>query len=92
MTVPYAVPSLMTKAEKRLAAMRRNPQGDWQLDDLKAIAARHGIVVRHDGGSHAVFRRPDGQMLPVPARRPIKPIYIKIFVAFIEASNGEETE
>ena len=82
----------MTRAEKRLAAMRRNPRGDWQLDDLKAVAARHDVVMRHDGGSHAVFRGTNGAMLTVPARRPIKPVYIKLFVAFIEACHGEEIE
>ena len=82
----------MTRAEKQIAAMRRNPRGDWQLDDLKSVAARHGVIVRHDGGSHAVFRRADGGMLTVPARRPIKPVYIKQFVAFIEARHDEETE
>jgi predicted RNA binding protein YcfA (HicA-like mRNA interferase family) len=90
--VPYMVPYYMTRAEKRLAAMRGNPRGDWQLDDLKAVAARLGIIMRHDGGSHAVFRRPDGAMLTVPARRPIKPVYIKHFLAFIEANHGEEAE
>jgi predicted RNA binding protein YcfA (HicA-like mRNA interferase family) len=82
----------MTRAEKRFAAMRRNPRGDWQLDDLEAVAVRHGVLMRHDGGSHAVFRRPDGAMLSVPARRPIKPVYIKLFVAFIEATHGEENK
>jgi predicted RNA binding protein YcfA (HicA-like mRNA interferase family) len=82
----------MTRAEKHFAAMRRNPRGDWQLDDLKIVAARHGIVVRHDSGGHAVFRRADGAMLTVPARRPIKPVYIKQFVAFIETHHDEETK
>ena len=90
--VPYMVPFYMTRAEKRLAALRRNPKGDWLLDDLIAVAARHDIIVRHDGGSHAVFRRDDGVSLTVPARRPIKPIYIKLFVVFIEAAHGKETD
>ncbi len=90
--VPYMVPYFMTRAAKRLSAMRRNPRADWLLSDLIAVAARHDVIVRHDGGSHAVFRRSDGISLTVPARRPIKPIYIKLFVAFIEAAHGKEAE
>ncbi|MSO97965.1 MAG: hypothetical protein EXR11_07075 [Rhodospirillaceae bacterium] len=82
----------MTRAEKRLGAIRRNPRGDWQLDDLKAVAARHHVLVRHDGSSHAVFRSAQGAMLTIPARRPIKSVYIKLFISFIEAAHGEEIE
>jgi len=82
----------MTRAEKRLDAMRRNPRGDWRLEDLQTVATRHNIAIRHDGGSHAVFRRADGAMLTIPARRPIKAIYIKLFLSFIESSHGQEID
>ena len=39
---------------------------------------------RHDGTSHCVFVRADGKTLPVPARRPIKAVYVKKFVALVE--------
>jgi predicted RNA binding protein YcfA (HicA-like mRNA interferase family) len=38
---------------------------------------------RQRGTSHVVFVRSDGRTLPVPAHRPIKPIYIKKFVDFV---------
>ncbi|MHB1579308.1 MAG: type II toxin-antitoxin system HicA family toxin [Acidithiobacillus ferrooxidans] len=38
---------------------------------------------RHYGGSHCVFIRPDGRTLPVPAHRPIKPVYIKKFLRLV---------
>jgi len=31
-----------------------------------------------------VFRRADGAKLSVPVRRPIKPIYVKLFVRLVE--------
>jgi hypothetical protein len=48
------------------------------------VARAHGIEWRQQGTSHVVFVREDGRTLPVPARRPIKPIYVKKFVAFVE--------
>lgn len=73
----------MTAAAKLLKAMRTNPQ-DWQLAQLQTVARQHGIDWRHAGGSHCVFVRDDGRTLPVPARRPIKPIYVKKFLELLE--------
>ena len=76
----------MASRSKLLEKMRRNPRGDWQIGDLKAIAAHYGIVSRSPGGSHMVFMSDDGRLLTVPARRPIKPIYVKMFVEMIDKS------
>jgi len=46
---------------------------------MQAIARRHGVEWRHDGGSHCVFIATSGKTLPVPARKPIKTVYIKSF-------------
>ena len=70
---------------KLLMAMRGNPL-DWQLAQLQTVARQHGIDWRHDGTSHCVFVRSDGKTLPVPARRPIKPIYVKKFLELIEGA------
>lgn len=74
----------MGKAAKTLRQMKNNPQGDWQIDTLKAIAKRHDIEWRQPGSSHVTFRRTDGSKLTVPAHRLIKPIYIIQFVKFVE--------
>ena len=76
----------MASRSKLLEKMRRNPRGDWQIGDLKAIAAHYRIVSRSPGGSHVVFVSGDGHLLTVPARRPIKPIYVKMFVEMIDKS------
>ena len=78
----------MSKTEKNLAKMRRNP-ADWRIEDLQAIARALGIEWDHDGTSHCVFRHPGANHLSVPAKRPIKPRYIRHFLALVDAVKGE---
>jgi predicted RNA binding protein YcfA (HicA-like mRNA interferase family) len=69
---------------KRLAAMRANPR-DWRIEDLEALARAVGISVRKPSGSHVLFSHPKlREALSVPARRPIKPVYIVQFVCFVD--------
>ena len=75
----------MNTATKLLIAMRRNPL-DWHIAQLQTVAKQHGIDWRHHGSSHCVFVRADGKTLPVPARRPIKPIYVKKFVDLLDGA------
>ena len=75
----------MNTAAKLLQVMRGNPL-DWQLAQLQTVARRNGIGWRHVGTSHCVFVRSDGKTLPVPARRPIKPIYVKKFLELVEGA------
>ena len=64
--------------------MRRNPR-DWRIGDLVSLALRHGLEVRKPGGSHAVFfHRSTGRQLSVPAKRPIKPVYVEAFIALLD--------
>ena len=79
----------MVRSEKLIAAMRQNPRGDWRIDQLKAIADRYGFAYRQPGTSHVVFAPAAGPLLSVPARRPIKAVYIRQFVAMIDAKESE---
>lgn len=84
----------MTQTDKILARMRNNPR-DWRIEDLEAVARAHGVNIRKPSGSHVIFDHPGIVEAPsVPAHRPIKPIYVKAFVRFIEAvqerRNAEE--
>jgi hypothetical protein len=65
--------------DKLVARTRAHPRDDWTIDDLPTVAARSGIDVAPGKGSHRVFRFADGSILSVPARRPIKAIYIEQF-------------
>lgn len=70
--------------------MRENPR-DWRIGDLEALALRFGLSVRKPGGSHVIFFHSElPEMLSVPARRPIKPVYVKRFVAMIDELTRDE--
>ncbi len=55
------------------------------------MAKAHGVRVRRPGGSHVIFSLPgqEGE-ISVPAHRPIKPVYVKKFVALIEGLGASE--
>lgn len=80
----------MPRADKTLADMRANPR-DWRITSLEAVAAAFGVNIRKPGGSHVVFEHPAvAEALSVPARRPIKPIYVRRFVRLIETVRGDD--
>lgn len=81
----------MARADKRLQKMRSNPR-DWRIEELQSVADSLGIEWLHDGGSHVIFRSPYGEHLSVPARRPIKPIYIARFLALLETVQEARNE
>jgi hypothetical protein len=68
--------------------MKFNPM-DWRIESLKSVADKFDLIWREPSGSHTVFRHPNGSKLSVPAKRPIKPIYVKKFVKLIEEGVGE---
>ena len=73
----------MGKLEKLIAKLEQNPR-DWKIEDLKKIADRFGFLVREGKGSHVVFSHPGiSTALCIPAKRPIKPIYIRKFADLI---------
>jgi hypothetical protein len=71
-------------AAKILAGMRSN-QKDWRIEDLKTVARKYGIAHRQHGTSHVTFRFPEKPLVVVPARRPIKPPYIRQFLALVDS-------
>lgn len=73
----------MSKFDKLIIKMRTNAR-DWRIDDLKAIAERVGVDCRQPGTSHVTFRLSNGSKVTVPAHKPIKPIYIKLFLELLE--------
>ncbi len=75
----------MSRIIKTLSAMRTNPLG-WRIHDLERVARAVGATVRKPRGSHVVSAHPHmRELLTVPAKRPIKPIYVRRFVAWVEA-------
>jgi hypothetical protein len=89
--VPHMVSLTMSKIDKLLTKMRNNPR-DWKIEDIKAIADRFGIEYRQPGTSHVTFRAGTKEKVTIPARKPIKPIYIKLFIALIDGLGGTNNE
>lgn len=74
----------MNTASKLLDAMRNNPR-DWQIGQLQTVARKLAVECRCEGGSHHVFSHPAvAEIVSVPAHRPIKPAYVRQFVALID--------
>ena len=75
----------MTSAEKLLTRMRNNPR-DWQIGQLETVARRYGLTVRKPNGSHVIFQKAGCPLeVSVPAHKPIKPVYIRQFLALIDS-------
>ena len=66
--------------------MRNNPRDDWRITDVETLANRYGLSINRPkgGGSHVTLRHDSGFKLTVPARRPIKPVYIRRLVQMID--------
>jgi hypothetical protein len=69
-----------------LDAMRRNPVGDWRIEDVERLCRQHGLTFRapSGGGSHYKVSHPASPtILAVPRARPIKAVYIRQLVALV---------
>ena len=67
--------------------MRANPAGNWTIGDVERLCRGHAILCQppRGGGSHykvghARIRR----KLTIPFKRPIKPVYIRLLVDFVD--------
>ncbi len=77
-------------ASDLLESMRRNPAGDWRVRDVEALCREYGLSFRFGKGtSHAHMRHPAArEILTIPAHRPIKPVYIRKLVRYIDTYGG----
>jgi hypothetical protein len=65
-----------------LEAMRAHPS-NWADGNREAVARGFGSEHRRPGGWHACFAHIRSLRPSVPARRPIKPAYVRAFVRFV---------
>jgi len=82
----------MSKAQKILEKMRHNPKADWTIEHVRTVANAYDVIWdRPSGGSsHETYRSKSGSFrVTVVAKKPIKPIYIKFFVEFIDKVKKE---
>jgi hypothetical protein len=81
-------------AVKTLEKMRKNQSG-WRIEELQSVADASRVEWRRPGrgGSHVVFSAPGvREIVSVPAKRPIKPVYVRKLLALIEAAGGASTQ
>ena len=78
----------MPGSDKTIQKMRANQAG-WRIEDLTGVAAGAGVEWRRPGrgGSHVIFSVSGvREIVSVPSKRPIKPVYVKQFLALIDAA------
>lgn len=71
-----------------LERMRRNPRGNWRIEQVQTVCRQYGLTcAAPSGGSHYKVSAPKlPDILTIPARRPIKPVYIRLLVRFVDRS------
>jgi hypothetical protein len=71
--------------------MRTNPR-DWRIEDVAAVCRAAGVLCSPPGkGSHYKVKHASmAEILTIPAHRPIKPVYIRDLVRFIDAVRKAE--
>jgi hypothetical protein len=77
----------MSQGAKKLAAMRRNPQDDWHISDVASVCRAYGIdcSAPSSGSHYTISHNTQAEILTIPSRKPIKPVYIRKLVAFLDA-------
>jgi hypothetical protein len=82
----------MVKANKLLERMRHNPAGDWSIDDVGRVCNRIlGVELLPPAhGTHFKVTHPCvADILTIPARRPLKAVYVKRFVSMMDSIIAE---
>jgi hypothetical protein len=72
-------------AAARFAGLNRQRES---ATERSAVVDAFGLVYRQPGGPRHLSS-PEGGMLSVPARRPIKPVYVRKFVRLLEEGIAE---
>jgi hypothetical protein len=80
------------RADNLLERMRASPRGDWRIADVERLCRAYGLrcAPPSGGGSHYTARAEGIEtILTIPARRPIKPVYIRQLVQLIDRVRAE---
>jgi hypothetical protein len=83
----------VARGEKLLERMRANPR-DWRIEDVKTLCAAFALDLDSPkGGSHYGIKDPSQlYRLTIPFRRPIKPIYVRKLVRYVDAVRAAREE
>ncbi len=82
----------MGRGDKLLDRMRANPR-DWRIEDVVSLCESVGIACSppRKGSHYKVKHRDMAEILTIPAHRPIKPVYIRDLVRFVDTVRGSVT-
>jgi hypothetical protein len=66
--------------------MRANPR-DWRIADVEKLCSAFGVACSppRKGSHYKVSHGAQPMILTIPAHRPIKPVYIRDLVRFVDA-------
>ena len=83
----------MMRGVRLLERMRANAR-DWRIEDVKTLCAAFELELdRPPGGSHySVKHSSQPRRLTIPFRRPIKPVYIRKLVRYVDAVRAAREE
>lgn len=76
----------MAPSMNLLDRMKRNPAGDWTIADVETLCGEYDVTCTapSGGGSHYKISDPSvPDLLTIPYRRPVKPVYIRLPVRLI---------
>ena len=75
-----------------LDGMRANPR-DWRIADVERLCRAFDIACSppRKGSHYKISHRAMTAILTVPANRPIKPVYIRELVRFVDAVREHQT-
>ncbi len=78
-------------AAKLLDDMRANPR-DWRIADIERLCGAFGIacVPPRKGSHYKVSHGAVPMILTIPAHRPIKPVYVRDLVRFVDKVRESE--
>jgi hypothetical protein len=68
--------------------MRRNPKSDWKIADVESLCREfemYCMPVTREGSNYKVGHAKMSTKLTIPFKRPIKAVYIKNLVRFVDA-------
>lgn len=79
------------RAIRLIDRMRRNPLADWRIEDIILVCREHGLKCEppRGGGSHyKVAHDRVREIVTIPYKRPIKPVYIRKLVKLVDTLEG----
>ena len=77
----------MAKKSTLLDQMQANPTADWNIAKISRLCAKIGLEIcpPAHGSHYTITSKYLSGILTIPARRPIKPVYVRKLVALARA-------